>query len=98
MTTQVLRNPDHQKTKPPKKWGVLLLNDDYTTMDFVVMVLQEVFGLEQERAVAIMLRVHHQGRALCGVYTCEVAQVKQKQVLSLAQQAGFPLMCVVEEI
>lgn len=83
---------------PPKKYGVYLLNDDYTTMDFVVKVLREIFGLDQERAVAVMLLVHHEGKGLCGVYTRDIAQTKQHYVMERARDEGCPLKCSVEEI
>lgn len=86
------------QTEPPKKYGVYLLNDDYTTMDFVVEVLREVFALEYERAVAVMLLVHHEGRGLCGVYTRDIAQTKQHQVMERAKRAACPLKCSVEEM
>ena len=84
--------------KPPKKYGVYLLNDDYTTMDFVVAVLTEIFMLPQERALAVMMLVHHEGKGLCGVFTRDIAQTKQQQVLMRAKKEEFPLQCVIEEI
>ncbi len=86
------------KLRPPKKYGVYLLNDDYTTMEFVVKILTEVFALPQEKAVAVMLLVHHEGKGLCGVYTRDIAETKQQQVSKRAQDAGFPLLCIVEEM
>lgn len=86
------------RTRPPKKYGVYLLNDDYTTMDFVVEVLREVFALTHERAVAVMLLVHHEGKGLCGIYTRDIAETKQYQVMERAKQEGCPLKCSVEEI
>lgn len=83
--------------RPPKKYGVFLLNDDYTTMDFVVDVLQKVFAMPQERAVAVMLLVHHEGKGLCGVYSRDVALTKQRQVVQMAAAAEQPLRCIVEE-
>ncbi|MDO4641534.1 MAG: ATP-dependent Clp protease adapter ClpS [Neisseria sp.] len=88
----------HAQTKPPKKYGVYLLNDDYTSMDFVVAVLREVFALPHERAMAVMLLVHHEGKGLCGVYTRDIAYTKQHQVMERAKQEGFPLKCSVEEM
>lgn len=95
---QTTRQTDLQKTAPPKRYGVFLLNDHYTPMDFVVMILQDVFMLPENRAVNIMLAVHNQGKGLCGSYTRDIAQTKQQQVLSLAAEAGHPLMCTVEEL
>ena len=89
---------DTGKPAPPKKYGVFLLNDDYTPMDFVVKVLTEIFWLPQERAVAVMLLVHHEGKGLCGVYTRDIAQTKQQQVMQRAKREGHPLQCIVEEV
>lgn len=86
------------RIKPPGKFGVYLLNDDFTTMDFVVDILQTVFRLSEERAVAVMLLVHHEGKGLCGVYARDVALTKQQQVARLARKAGFPLQCSVEAL
>ena len=89
-----------QKTQlaPPKKYGVFLLNDHYTPMDFVVDVLQDVFRLPESQAVSIMLEVHHRGKGLCGVYTRDIAETKQQQVMQLAEAAAHPLMCTIEEV
>lgn len=86
------------KARPPKKYGVYLLNDDYTTMDFVVRILVEVFAMPGERAAAVMLLVHHEGRGLCGVYTRDIAETKRHTVHSLAAEEGFPLKCILEEV
>ena len=85
-------------TLPPKRYGVFLLNDDYTTMEFVVEILTEIFMLGQEQAVAVMLLVHHEGKDLCGTYTRDIAQTKQQQVMQRAKAEGHPLQCIVEEI
>ena len=100
MSTQHQATPliDTIKPQPPKKYGVFLLNDDYTTMDFVVNILTEVFALSHERAVAVMLLVHHEGKGLCGIYTKDIAETKQQQVSLLAAEAGYPLQCTLEEI
>ncbi|MBQ9601843.1 MAG: ATP-dependent Clp protease adapter ClpS [Neisseriaceae bacterium] len=87
-----------EEVSTPKKYGVFLLNDHYTPMDFVVDILQNVFRLPKTQAVTIMLQVHHEGKGLCGRYTKDVAQTKQQQVLNAAVNAGHPLMCVVEEL
>ncbi|UOO81164.1 ATP-dependent Clp protease adapter ClpS [Uruburuella testudinis] len=87
-----------EKIAPPKKYGVYLLNDDYTPMDFVVNVLTEIFVLPQARAMAVMLLVHHEGKGLCGVYTLDMAQTKQQQVMRRAKREGHPLQCTVEEV
>lgn len=87
-----------QKIAPPKRYGVFLLNDHYTPMDFVVAVLKDIFMLPENQAVTIMLQVHHQGKGLCGCYTRDIAQTKQQQVMSAAAESGYPLMCTVEEL
>jgi ATP-dependent Clp protease adaptor protein ClpS len=75
---------------------VVLLNDDYTTMEFVVMVLMTVFNHPEARAVELMLRVHHEGAATAGVYSREVAETKVSKVTELARQHEFPLRCALE--
>ena len=85
------------KLQEPKKYKVFLLNDDYTTMDFVVDVLCEVFHKSYEEAVNIMLTIHKQGKGLCGVYTYEIAETKVDQVHRLARANQFPLKAVMEE-
>jgi ATP-dependent Clp protease adaptor protein ClpS len=85
------------KTKPPPMFKVLLLNDDYTPMDFVVVVLQRFFGLNGERATLVMLKVHRDGMGVCGVFPRDVAATKVEQVKSYAKQHQHPLQCVMEE-
>ena len=87
---------DERQAKEPKKYKVLLHNDDYTTMDFVVEVLIRVFRKNEAQATAIMLSVHNQGFGVCGVYTAEVAETKVDLVHRLAKSAGFPLKCSME--
>ncbi|UOO76254.1 ATP-dependent Clp protease adapter ClpS [Neisseria sp. Dent CA1/247] len=89
---------NRSRTTPPKRYGVYLLNDDYTTMDFVVKVLTEIFMMPEERAVAVMLLVHHEGKGLCGVYSRDIAETKQRQVMTCAREEGHPLQCTVEEV
>ena len=98
MSTQHQATPliDTIKPQPPKKYGVFLLNDDYTTMDFVVNILTEVFALSHERAVAVMLLVHHEGKGLCGIYTKDIAETKAQTVNRAARQAGYPLLTQIE--
>ena len=100
MATQHRQSADESaiKLRPPRKYGVFLLNDDYTTMDFVVQVLTEVFFLPEDRAFAVMLLVHHEGKGLCGTFTRDVAQTKQAQVHRRAADAGVPLKCTIEEV
>ena len=89
---------DRSRITPPKRYGVYLLNDDYTTMDFVVKVLTEIFMMDEGRAVAVMMLVHHEGKGLCGVYPCDIAETKQQQVMRRARAEGHPLQCTVEEV
>ncbi|HVE50867.1 MAG TPA: ATP-dependent Clp protease adapter ClpS [Casimicrobiaceae bacterium] len=85
------------KQKPPPLWKVLLLNDDYTPMDFVVVVLQTVFGMSREKATRVMLQVHREGMGVCGTYTREIAASKVDQVIDIAKKAQHPLQCTMEE-
>lgn len=86
-----------KQTKEPGRFKVLLINDDYTTMDFVVEVLETVFHKTPAEAFRIMMQVHTQGKGLCGVYTFEVAETKVEAVHELARQNGFPLRASLEE-
>ena len=92
-----LLNRDEEKLKEPKEYMVVLLNDNYTTRDFVVEILKLIFHKNQEEAKRIMLNVHHKGRGMVGVYTWDIAQTKVSQVHSIARQYDFPLKCIVEE-
>ena len=85
------------KVKPPPMFKVVLLNDDYTPMDFVVAVLQKIFLLSREQATQVMLKVHREGSGVCGVYPRDVAATKVEQVKSYAKQHQHPLQCVMEE-
>lgn len=85
------------KTKKPNLYKVLLLNDDFTPMEFVVLVLQRFFNKGQEDATRIMLHVHHKGVGICGVYTYEVAETKVTQVMDFSRQHGHPLQCTMEK-
>ena len=87
-----------QKVKPPQLYQVVMLNDDYTPMEFVIVVIQEFFGKDRETATQIMLKIHLDGKAVCGVYSRDVAATKVEQVLGAAQQAGHPLQCVSEPL
>lgn len=84
------------RTEPPRMYQVVMLNDDYTPMEFVVMVLQEYFRRDLETATQIMLKIHHEGRGVCGVYTKDVAATKVELVLAAAKRAGHPLQCIME--
>jgi ATP-dependent Clp protease adaptor protein ClpS len=83
--------------KEPDMFRVMLHNDDYTTMDFVVMILEEIFHKSSEESVAIMMSVHEKGMGVCGVYPREIAEFRVGQVTSRAQAAGFPLRCTMEK-
>lgn len=83
-------------TQPPPMYRVLLVNDDYTPMDFVVGVLQTVFAMTRQQATNVMLQVHRTGLGTCGVYTKEIADTKVAQVLEIAQEHQHPLQCTME--
>ena len=85
------------EVKEPPMYKVLLHNDDYTTMEFVVEVLMLVFNKSPEDAVRIMLNVHQKGMGVCGVYTFEISETKVSTVNSLSRENGFPLKCTMEE-
>ena len=85
------------KTKKPSMYNVLLLNDDYTPMEFVVMVLESIFNKKQEDAAQIMLHVHKNGIGICGTFTYEVAEIKCKDVMDMAKKNEHPLQCTMEK-
>lgn len=85
------------RTKRPSMYKVLMLNDDYTPMEFVVYVLQRFFNMSSDRATQIMLHVHQRGVGICGVYTYEVAETKVTQVMDLAKENQHPLQCTIEK-
>jgi ATP-dependent Clp protease adaptor protein ClpS len=85
------------KLKRPPLYQVVLLNDDYTPMEFVVEVLERIFALDRIRATRIMLEVHTRGRGVCGVFTFEIAETKVAQVTAYARQHQHPLLCTMEE-
>ena len=85
------------KLAPPPLYTVLLLNDDFTPMEFVILVLQRFFSLDRERATQIMLKVHMEGRGVCGVYPRDLAATKVEQVTTFARDNQHPLACVMEE-
>ncbi|WP_434359705.1 ATP-dependent Clp protease adapter ClpS [Parasalinivibrio latis] len=82
--------------KPPSMYKVVLNNDDYTPMEFVVDVLQTFFGMDADRATQVMLTVHYEGKAICGVFTAEVAETKVAQVTVYARENEHPLLCTME--
>jgi ATP-dependent Clp protease adaptor protein ClpS len=85
------------KNQVPKLYNVILLNDDYTTMEFVLQILETLFHKSPAEAYRIMMHVHRNGRGLAGVYTWEVAETKAEQVAALAADAGYPLRATIEE-
>ena len=84
--------------KPPARWQVLLLNDDYTPMDFVIEVLQHFFAMDIEQATQVMLHVHTRGRGVCGTYSREVAETKVAQVNDFSRMNQHPLLCTMEQV
>ncbi|PQP35321.1 ATP-dependent Clp protease adapter ClpS [Desulfobacteraceae bacterium SEEP-SAG9] len=86
------------EVKEPPMYQVLLINDDYTTMEFVVEILMFIFNKSSEESMHIMLKIHREGMGLCGVYTYEVAETKVDTVHALAREKGFPLKCAMEEV
>lgn len=84
------------KLSPPPLYKVLMLNDDYTPMDFVVEVLETFFAMDREKATRVMLTVHTEGRAVCGLFTRDIAETKAAQVVDYARENQHPLMCQVE--
>jgi len=93
----ILLEKQAEKVKAPSMYKVLLLNDDYTPMEFVVMVIQEYFNKDHETATRIMLQVHLVGKGICGIFTRDVAATKVHQVIELSREAGHPLQCTMEE-
>ena len=96
--SQVVSKTSKQKLKTPKRFDVILLNDDYTTMEFVVEVLKRFFNKESLVAEAIMFKVHIDCEAVCGTYSYDVAQSKVTQVIDYSRQNEQPLMCVLREL
>jgi len=95
--TILVRKEQNEAVKPPPMFQVLLLNDDYTPMEFVVAIIQEYFNKDRETATQIMLKVHRDGKGMCGVYPKDIASTKVELVLTHARKAGHPLQCVMEE-
>jgi ATP-dependent Clp protease adaptor protein ClpS len=87
-----------QRVEPPQMYQVVMLNDDFTPMEFVVVVVQEFFGKDLNAATQIMLKIHLDGKGVCGVYSKDVAATKVDQVLEAAHRAGHPLKCVSEPV
>jgi ATP-dependent Clp protease adaptor protein ClpS len=87
-----------QRVQPPSMYQVVMLNDDFTPMEFVIVVIQEFFGKDSKTATQIMLKIHLDGKGVCGVYSRDVAATKVDQVMDAAQKAGHPLQCVSEPV
>ena len=85
------------RIKPPPLFKVMLLNDDFTPMDFVVTVIEKFFGLDREQATRIMLKVHREGVGVCGIFPRDIAATKVEQVIAYARRHQHPLACVMEE-
>ena len=96
--TQAVSKTSKQSLKKPKQFEVILLNDDYTTMEFVIEVLKRFFNKEFHAAEAIMLKIHTYGEAVCGTYSHDIAKTKVTQVIDYSRQNEQPLMCVLREI
>jgi len=94
---ETLLEAKRSKLKPPPMFKVMLLNDDYTPMEFVVVVLQKFFAMSRERATQVMLKVHREGIGVCGVYPRDVATTKVQQVAAYSRKYQHPLQCVMEE-
>jgi ATP-dependent Clp protease adaptor protein ClpS len=92
-----LLKPSESQVKPPPMYQVVMYNDDYTPMEFVVEVLQLFFSLTRERATQVMLKVHTEGRGICGIYPRDVATTKVEQVIAYSRQHQHPLQCAMEE-
>lgn len=101
---QVINNMEQEQTnikdttkyRVPRMYKVIMLNDDYTTMDFVVMVLEKIFHLPSDRAQQVMMTIHTEGQAVVGVYTLDIAKTKVGQVTIMAQEEGFPLRLIYQ--
>jgi ATP-dependent Clp protease adaptor protein ClpS len=97
-TTGDVREKTSNQTREPDDWRVLLLNDDYTPMDFVVEILETIFHRHPAEAYRVMMQVHTRGSGVAGVYSHEVAETKVVQVVELAQQSGYPLQATMERV
>ena len=95
--TEKQKDAQRQKPQPPPMYKVLLNNDDYTPMDFVIEVLMQFFNMDAEKANQLMLTVHYQGKAVCGIFTAEIAETKVMQVNQYARKHQHPLMCTMEQ-
>ena len=94
---QLVLERQTQKIEPPKRYQVVMLNDDYTPMEFVVEVLQKFFGMDLDKATQVMLSVHYSGKGVCGTFTAEIAETKVVQVNTYARNNEHPLLCTMEK-
>ena len=97
-TEDIQISQEKQKTKLPSIYKVIILNDDYTPMEFVVYTIQNVFKKSHDEATRIMLKIHTEGQGVCGMFPLEIAETKMKQVLNLAKEHQHPLQCIIEKI
>ena len=95
---KIIEKKVNAKLKKPNLYQVLLLNDDFTTMEFVVEVLQRFFGKSINAANALMLKIHIEGEAVCGIYSHDIAQTKVTQVIEFSKVNDQPLMCIIREV
>ncbi|MDE1473833.1 ATP-dependent Clp protease adapter ClpS [Xenorhabdus bovienii] len=95
---ELIEDKTEQTLQPPSMYKVILNNDDYTPMEFVVDVLRKFFSYDVERATQLMLDIHYQGKAICGIYTAEVAETKAAQVNMYAKEHEHPLLCSLEKV
>lgn len=93
-----VRDSEKQKLQPPRKYQVILNNDDFTPMDFVVEVLIQFFNMNSNQAAEIMLKVHYDGKAICGIYSADIAQTRVEQVNKYARDNEHPLLCQCEQV
>ena len=92
-----VRDSEKQKLQPPRKYKVVLNNDDYTPMDFVIEILMTFFNMDSDRATDVMLQIHQQGKGICGVYSADVAHTKAEQVNRYSRDNEHPLLCSCEQ-
>lgn len=98
--TETIEKPqtDTPKTAPPPKYNVIILNDDFTSMNFVVFILTNVFKHSEEKAFSIMMEIHENGSAIAGCYSKEIAETKKALTMDYARKNEFPLQCVIREV
>ncbi len=96
--SDIALTPDETELNPPSMYQVVLFNDDYTPMDFVIFVLQRFFSMDDKKANQIMLEVHQKGKGICGIYTFDIAETKVAMVQQFVEQNEHPLMCDLEKI